>query len=173
VDRREDIPEAKLPPRKRLCLTTPASRYEVWETSTAVPRPTGGRRVDPRETAEEVAPVTLEGVNTRVTELAAVQEQDTQDIYAVIEDTQDQQTPIHQTVEALVDDRSYHYETARLLDQESLVSRKAWAHSMGFSSTVHYELQGYRVHVWTQDHRMDVQDSLIAALTAQVSSLQG
>ncbi|GKF87831.1 hypothetical protein Tco_0258708, partial [Tanacetum coccineum] len=44
VDRIEDIPEAELPPRKRLCLTTPASRYEVGESSTAVPRPTGGRR---------------------------------------------------------------------------------------------------------------------------------
>ncbi|GJW95219.1 hypothetical protein Tco_0174891, partial [Tanacetum coccineum] len=202
VDRREDIPEAELPPRKRLCLTTPASRYEVGESSTAVPRPTGGRRVDygfvgtldaearrqraeavgygirdtwvdPRETTEEVAPVTLEGVNTRVTELTAVQEQDTQEIYAVIEDTQDRQTQIYQTVETLVDDSRYHYETARLLDQEALVSREAWAHSMGFSSAVHFELQGYRTHVWTQDHRMDVQDSLIAALTAQVSSLQG
>ncbi|GJV47645.1 hypothetical protein Tco_1437857 [Tanacetum coccineum] len=175
VDRREDIPEAELPPRKRLCLTTPTSRYEVGESSTAVPRPTGGRRVDygfvgtldaearrqraeavgygirdtwvdPRETTEEVAPVTLKGVNTRVTELTAVQEQDTQEIYAVIEDTQDRQTQIYQTVETLVDD-----------------SRSA----------VHYELQGYRTHVWTQDHRMDVQDALIAALTAQVSSLQG
>ncbi|GJZ31554.1 hypothetical protein Tco_0576601 [Tanacetum coccineum] len=178
VDRREDIPEAELPPRKRLCLTTPASRYEVGESSTAVPRPTGGRRVDygfvgtldaearrqraeavgygirdtwvdPRETTEEVAPVTLEGVNTRVTELTAVQEQDTQEIYAVIEDTQDRQTQIYQTVETLVDD------------------------SRGFSSAIHFELQGYRTHVWTQDHRMDVQDSLIAALTAHVSSLQG
>ncbi|GKB93657.1 hypothetical protein Tco_0979794 [Tanacetum coccineum] len=46
VDRREDIPEAKLPPRKRLCLTTPASRYEVGENSTVVPRPIGGHRVD-------------------------------------------------------------------------------------------------------------------------------
>ncbi|GKD81530.1 hypothetical protein Tco_1348369 [Tanacetum coccineum] len=46
VDCREDIPEVELPPRKRLCLTTPASRYEVGESSTAVPRPTGGRRVD-------------------------------------------------------------------------------------------------------------------------------
>ncbi|GJW25131.1 putative reverse transcriptase domain-containing protein, partial [Tanacetum coccineum] len=126
VDRREDIPEVELPPRKRLCLTTPASRYEVGESSTAVPRPTRGRRVDygfvgtldaearrqraetvgygirdtwvdPRETTEEVAPVTLEGVNTRVTELTAVQEQDTQEIYAVIEDTQDRQTQIYQT----------------------------------------------------------------------------
>ncbi|GKF66319.1 hypothetical protein Tco_0192836, partial [Tanacetum coccineum] len=46
VDRREDIPEVELPPRKRLCLTTLASRYEVGESSTAAPRPTGGRRVD-------------------------------------------------------------------------------------------------------------------------------
>ncbi|GKE62979.1 hypothetical protein Tco_1513346 [Tanacetum coccineum] len=46
VDRREDILEAELPPSKRLCLTTPASRYEVGESSTAVPRSTGGRRVD-------------------------------------------------------------------------------------------------------------------------------
>ncbi|GKA27903.1 hypothetical protein Tco_0714071 [Tanacetum coccineum] len=38
------------------------------------------------------------------------------------------QTRIFQSVEALVDDRQYHYETARLLDQEALVSREAWAH---------------------------------------------
>ncbi|GJV61094.1 hypothetical protein Tco_1467194 [Tanacetum coccineum] len=148
VDRREDILEAELPPHKRLCLTTPASRYEVGESSTAVPRPTKGHRVDygfvgtldakarrqraetvgygirytwvdPREATKEIAPVTLEGVNTRVTELTAVQEQDTQEIYVVIEDTQD------------------------------------------------------RTYIWTQDYHMDVQDSLIAALTAQVSSLQG
>ncbi|GJV73708.1 putative reverse transcriptase domain-containing protein, partial [Tanacetum coccineum] len=70
VDRREDIPMAELPPRKRLCPTAPTSRYEV----------------DPTETVEEVAPTTLEGVNAKVTELTAVQEQDTQDIYAVFED---------------------------------------------------------------------------------------
>ncbi|GJY12588.1 reverse transcriptase domain-containing protein [Tanacetum coccineum] len=192
----EDTPEAELPPRKRLCLTALTSRYEVGESSTAAPRPAGGhgidygfigtldaktRRqraeevgygirdtwVDPREAAEEIAPVTLEGVNTRVTELAAVQEQDTQDIYAVIEDAQDRQTRIFQSVETLIDDRQYHYETARLLDQEALVSREAWAHSMGFSSAVHYELQGYRTHAWMQDHRIDAHDSLIAALTAQ------
>ncbi|GKG46176.1 hypothetical protein Tco_0498622, partial [Tanacetum coccineum] len=46
VDRKEDIPEAELPPRKRLCLTTPASRCEVGKSSTTVPRPTGGHRVD-------------------------------------------------------------------------------------------------------------------------------
>ncbi|GJX57377.1 hypothetical protein Tco_0287274 [Tanacetum coccineum] len=60
--------------------------------------------VDPREAVKEVAPITLGGVNTRVTELTVVQEQDTQDIYAVIEDTQDRQTQIYQSVETLVDD---------------------------------------------------------------------
>ncbi|GJS44946.1 hypothetical protein Tco_0595067 [Tanacetum coccineum] len=33
--------------------------------------------VDPRKATEEITPVTIEGVNTRVTELAAVREQDT------------------------------------------------------------------------------------------------
>ncbi|GJV14463.1 hypothetical protein Tco_1359786 [Tanacetum coccineum] len=48
VDHREDIPEVKLPHCKRLCLTVPTSRYEVGESSTAAPRPTGGHRADYR-----------------------------------------------------------------------------------------------------------------------------
>ncbi|GJU19086.1 retrovirus-related pol polyprotein from transposon TNT 1-94 [Tanacetum coccineum] len=112
VDRREDIPEAELPPHKRLCLTTHTSRYEVRESLTTAIRHTRGHRadygfistmdakirrqraeevgygirdvwVDPTKAVEEVAPMTLEGVNARVTELVAVQKEDTQDIYAV------------------------------------------------------------------------------------------
>ncbi|GKA82838.1 hypothetical protein Tco_0789586 [Tanacetum coccineum] len=41
-----------------------------------------------------MAPTTLEGVNARVTELTQVQEEETQDIYVVIEDAQDRQTHI-------------------------------------------------------------------------------
>ncbi|GKE29318.1 hypothetical protein Tco_1444702 [Tanacetum coccineum] len=41
VDRRDDIPESEWPPRKRLCLSTLGSRYEVGESSTT--RPTGGQ----------------------------------------------------------------------------------------------------------------------------------
>ncbi|GJW60944.1 hypothetical protein Tco_0110279 [Tanacetum coccineum] len=128
VDCREDTPEAELPPRKRLCLTTSTSRNEVGVSSTVAPRPTGGHRadygfigtmdaeirrqrgkevgygikdvwVDQTEAVKEVAPTTLEGVNDRVTELAAVQEQDTQDIYDVIEDGQDIQTQLSQRVD--------------------------------------------------------------------------
>ncbi|GJU78855.1 putative reverse transcriptase domain-containing protein [Tanacetum coccineum] len=35
TDRREDIPEADVPPRKRLCLTSLTPRFEVGETSAA------------------------------------------------------------------------------------------------------------------------------------------
>ncbi|GJU05851.1 hypothetical protein Tco_1122281 [Tanacetum coccineum] len=86
-----DKPEITLPPRKRFGINL-GPRYEIRESSTAAAtRPIGGRRadygfvgygirdvwVDPREAVEEVAPMTLEGVNARVTELTAVQEQDT------------------------------------------------------------------------------------------------
>nr|GEW13450.1 hypothetical protein [Tanacetum cinerariifolium] len=44
VDRRDDILETEMSPRKRLCLSTLGSRYEVGESSTA--RPTRGQGID-------------------------------------------------------------------------------------------------------------------------------
>ncbi|GJT56765.1 hypothetical protein Tco_0991819 [Tanacetum coccineum] len=139
VDRREDIPEAELPPHKRLCLTALTSRYEVEESSTAAPRPTRGHKidygfidtldaetrrqraeevgygirdvwVDPIKAVEEVALTTLEGVNDRVTELATVQEQDIHDVYVVIEDTQDRQTQLFHELYDL-SGKIFHYES--------------------------------------------------------------
>ncbi|GKF90947.1 hypothetical protein Tco_0274648, partial [Tanacetum coccineum] len=107
--RREDTSEAELPPCKRLCLTALTSRYEVGESLNDAPRPTGGHGADygfiGTVDAEEVASTTLEGVNDRVTELAAVQEQDAQDTYALIKDTLHRQTQIYQRVDILVEDR--------------------------------------------------------------------
>ncbi|GKE55762.1 hypothetical protein Tco_1494947, partial [Tanacetum coccineum] len=125
VDRRDDIPESEQPPRKRLCLSTLGSRYEVGESSTA--RPIGGRGtdygfvstvdaearrqgisevgygirdtwVDPAEAVPEIAPMTVGEVNTRVTELAELHEHDTQDLYALLKDAQDGRTRISQRV---------------------------------------------------------------------------
>nr|GEV15731.1 hypothetical protein [Tanacetum cinerariifolium] len=201
-DRRADRPEVTLPPQKRLSIVN-CPGYEAGESSVAtVTRPIEGRRadygfvdsveaeirrrieedigygirdtwIDLIDVAQEEALTTLEGVNTKVIELTAVQEQDTQDIYGVIEDTQGRQTEIFQRVEALVDDRQYHYETSRLVDQEAIVSREAWTHSIGLSSAIHFELQGYMTHTWVQDQRIDTQDTLITTLTTQLSSQQG
>ncbi|GJU98684.1 hypothetical protein Tco_1327955 [Tanacetum coccineum] len=95
-DRRADRPEITLPPRKRLGINL-GPRCEVGDSSAAAAaRLIEGRRVDygfvgtidieirrqraeevgyrirdiwvdPRKAIEEVAPMTLEGVNTRVT----------------------------------------------------------------------------------------------------------
>nr|GFA99948.1 hypothetical protein [Tanacetum cinerariifolium] len=91
-DRRADRPEVTLPPRKRLYIVH-FPGYEAGESSVATRAEDIGYGIrdtwiDPRNVAEEEALTTLKGVNTRVTELAAVQEQDTYDIYGVMEDTQ-------------------------------------------------------------------------------------
>ncbi|GKG05952.1 hypothetical protein Tco_0326038, partial [Tanacetum coccineum] len=124
--------------------------------------------VDPTEAVEEVAPMTLEEVNARVIELAAVQEQDTQDVYAMIKDTQERQTQLFQRVDRLVEDGQFHYKTARLLDQEALVSREAWAHSIVLSSAVHYELQAYKTHAQMQDFCITSEESLMTTLITHV-----
>ncbi|GKE48986.1 hypothetical protein Tco_1480244 [Tanacetum coccineum] len=131
VDYKDDIPEAELPPCKKLCLTAPTSRFERAE------RVGYGIRdvwVDPAEAVEEVAPTTLEWVNARVAELAKVQEQDTQNIYAVIEDAQDRQTRLSHRVNILIEDREFHQETMLLMEQEARASREDWAHSVGLSA---------------------------------------
>nr|GEY93425.1 hypothetical protein [Tanacetum cinerariifolium] len=125
VDRKDDIPEIEMPPRKRLCLSTLGSRYKIGESSTARPTKDRGmdyrfvstldaevrRRgigeigygirdtwVDPAETVPEIAPMTMREVNTRVTELAELHEHDTQDLYALLEDAQDSRTRLSQRV---------------------------------------------------------------------------
>nr|GEY72984.1 hypothetical protein [Tanacetum cinerariifolium] len=114
---RVDRPEVTMPPRKRLSIVH-SPGYKAGKSSVAAAaRPMKediryGIRdtwIGPRDVAEEEALTTLEGVNTRVTELAAV-------------------------VKALVDDSQYHYETGRLVDQEARFSREAWAHSMGLEN---------------------------------------
>nr|GEW38132.1 hypothetical protein [Tanacetum cinerariifolium] len=116
IDRRNDIPEIEMPPRKRLCLSTLVSRYEIKKSSTA--RPTRYRVidygfvstldaeerrrgigevgygikdtwVDPSKTVHVIAPMTMGEVNIRVTELAKLHEHDTQDLYALLEDAHD------------------------------------------------------------------------------------
>nr|GEV26336.1 hypothetical protein [Tanacetum cinerariifolium] len=93
-DRRADRPEVTLPPQKRPIEGRRADYGFVGSVEAEIRRRIAediryGIRdawIDPRDIAEEEALTTLEGVNTRVTELATVQEQDTQDINGVMED---------------------------------------------------------------------------------------
>ncbi|GKE36296.1 hypothetical protein Tco_1459701 [Tanacetum coccineum] len=171
VDRRDDIPESEQPPRKRLCLSTLGSRYEIEDSST--PRPTRGRGidygfvsivdaeerrqgirdvrygirdtwVDLAEAVPEIAPMTVEEVNTRVTELTELHEHDTHDLYSLLEDAQDSRTRISQRVTIdsqrvylLMGDRMTLQETVLIVEEEAYASREAWAYSIGLSQAVH------------------------------------
>ncbi|GJT03242.1 hypothetical protein Tco_0824411 [Tanacetum coccineum] len=134
VDRMDDIPESEQPPRKRLCLSTLGSRYKVGE-SLLLDLP----EVDLVEVVPEIAPTTLGEVNTRVTELAELHERDTQDLYALLEDAQNNRTRISQR------------ETVWIVEEEAYASREAWAHSIGLSQAVHHELQTHRDHVYAHE----------------------
>nr|GEW09335.1 hypothetical protein [Tanacetum cinerariifolium] len=147
--RRDDILESEQPPRKRLCLSTLGSRYEVGKSSTkgrgvdygfaytveAEMRHRGIREVgygirdtwiDLAEAVPEMAPTTLEKANTRVTELAEIHEHDTQDLYALLEDAQDGRTRISQRVpmdsqlvDLLIGDRMTLQETVWIVKEEA------------------------------------------------------
>ncbi|GJT88596.1 hypothetical protein Tco_1070313 [Tanacetum coccineum] len=159
VDRREDIPEAELPPRKRLCPTAPTLRYEVGESLTAALRPTGGHRADYRFIGTMDAKIRRQRAN----EVG----------YGIRNVWVDLTKAVEERVDGFVEDGQFRYEIARLLDREAHISREAWAHSVGLSSAVHYELQAYRTHTQMQDYRIASQESLMTTLIAQVSSLQG
>nr|GFB21283.1 hypothetical protein [Tanacetum cinerariifolium] len=84
-DRRAERPEVTLPPQKRLSIVH-CPGYEAGESSVAAAaRPIEGRRADYGFFDSVEAEIRRR--RAEVTELAAVQEQDTQDIYGVMEDT--------------------------------------------------------------------------------------
>nr|GEZ08874.1 hypothetical protein [Tanacetum cinerariifolium] len=119
--------ETEMPPRKRLCLSTLGSRYEIGESFTAMPtREVGyGIRdtwVDPAEVVPEIAPMNMGEANTRVTELAELHEHDTHDLYALLEDAHNSRTRISQRVtinslrvNLLMEDRIAHQETILIM----------------------------------------------------------
>nr|GEZ64948.1 putative reverse transcriptase domain-containing protein [Tanacetum cinerariifolium] len=136
VDRKDDIPEIEMAPRKRSCLFALGSRYEIGESSTA--RTIEGRGidygfvstldakarrrgigkvgygirdtwVDPAEAVPEIAPMTLE-----------------------------------ERVNLLIEDRIAHQETILIMKEEAYATREAWAHSIRLSQAVHFELQTHR-----------------------------
>ncbi|GJY82886.1 hypothetical protein Tco_0496262 [Tanacetum coccineum] len=118
-------------------------------------------RVDPTEAVPEIAPMTLGEVNTKVTELAELHEHDTQDLYALLEDAQEGRTHISQRVtidsqrvDLLMEDRIAHQETILIMEEEAYASREAWAHAIGLSQAVHFELQTHREQVYAHESQL-------------------
>nr|GEW92538.1 hypothetical protein [Tanacetum cinerariifolium] len=88
--------------------------------------------MDGGDDGDEIAPMTVEEVNTRVTELVELHEHDTQDLYALLEDAQDSRTRISQQVamdsqrvDLLMEDRIAHQETILIVKEEAYATEIA------------------------------------------------
>ncbi|GKF65576.1 hypothetical protein Tco_0192093, partial [Tanacetum coccineum] len=117
--------------------------------------------VDLAEAVPEIAPMTVGEVNTRVTKLVELHEQDTQDLYALLEDAQDSRTCISQRVtmdsqrvDLLIEDRIAHQETVLIVEEEAYASREAWAHAIRLSQAIYYELQTHREQVYAHESQL-------------------
>nr|GEW37636.1 hypothetical protein [Tanacetum cinerariifolium] len=150
-----DIPEADVPPRKRACLTTPASGFEVGKSSAA------GAAMQPGPTKSDLRRYRVEqaeGVDQRVTELDTTVRQRTDEFEIRFEEAQDDRTLLRARVNTLFKDRPDHRRTTMLLDREAMYAREAWA---GFED----KSAAITAHVRTLEAQ-------VAALIAQTSSLQ-
>nr|GEZ02951.1 hypothetical protein [Tanacetum cinerariifolium] len=146
VNHRDDIPETELPPRKKSCLFALGPRYEVRESSTA--RPTEVRGIDYGFFGTLDAEARGRGIrevgygirDTWVDPVEAVPE------IAPI--------TLGERVDLLMEDRIAHQKTILIMEEEVYASREAWAHSIGLSQAVHYELQIHREQVYAHESQI-------------------
>ncbi|GKE71191.1 hypothetical protein Tco_1529263, partial [Tanacetum coccineum] len=151
------------PPRKRLCWFALGPRYEVGESSTA--RPTEGRGVDYGFVSTLDAEERRRGIReVGVTELAELHEDDTHDLYALLEDAPEGRTRISQRVtidsqwvDLLMEDMIAHQETILIVEEEAYASREAWAHAIGLSTLI-------QTHHQVHETRFLMQQAEMAAL---------
>ncbi|GKD74308.1 hypothetical protein Tco_1332590, partial [Tanacetum coccineum] len=167
TDRRADVSEAVLPPRKRLYIAL-GPRFEVRECSSVAARPTRGFRAD------------YGFVGTMDAEIRRDPDrEDTYEIYVRLDDAQSDRSLMTGQLNVLRRDRRYHANTALLVEREARVAREAWAQSMDASHRARSEVMTLRTMVSAlqtengelraADHRRQTQ--LLETLT-QVRALQ-
>nr|GFB79496.1 hypothetical protein [Tanacetum cinerariifolium] len=147
TSRMTDIPEADLPPRKRLALLLPLPNSRLGRLLQLI--------VDK---LMEIAPTTLKGVNERVTELDTTVRHRTDEFEIRFEEAHYNRALLRARVNTLFRDRPDHRHTAMLMDKEVMYSREELAFSMDRSSAI-------AAHVRTLETQVD-------ALITQTTSLQ-
>nr|GEY94111.1 hypothetical protein [Tanacetum cinerariifolium] len=132
----DDIPETEMPPHKRLCLSTRGSRYEVGESSTAMP--SEGRGIDYEVFSTLDAEARRRGIREVRYGIRDTWVDPTEIVPEVAPMT------VGERVDLLMKGMIAHQETIHIVEEEAYAARKAWAHSIGLRQTVHSELQTHR-----------------------------
>ncbi|GJQ98215.1 hypothetical protein Tco_0009354 [Tanacetum coccineum] len=157
-------------------LLTKVLRENMKSSSTPIARPTGGFRADyefvstlddeiRRDPEREVgygitdtwdemiegvpeAPVTDETeLGQRLTDFVTTVRQETNEIYGRLDDAQDDRSLMSGQLNMMYRDRHAHARTAKLMETEARLSRKAWVQSMDASDTAHFEVRALRTTV--------------------------
>ncbi|GJY82305.1 hypothetical protein Tco_0495681 [Tanacetum coccineum] len=167
-----DIPEADIPPRKRLLLTAPTPRFEVGESSTAATARLSGSTVAHRvdysfvdasiRASERRTMASIEVVNLRVSYQADVCRWESEEFYTRHQDAQSDRAALRNEVDTL---RRYISSLCTTHEQERVEARQALdrseAHNRALEAQIAVlETQAYR-HEW---QRQDADDHATRAI---------
>ncbi|GJS66623.1 reverse transcriptase domain-containing protein, partial [Tanacetum coccineum] len=171
TDCRAGVSEVTLPPRKRLCIALGPRYKVGESSSAPTTRPTRGFRADygfvgtlddeirqdpEREVCYRITDTWDEMVedmqgtptatdvaelNQRMTDFVTTVRQDTDEIYGRLDDAHDDRSLMSGQLNMLCRDRCAHAHTAKLIETEAILSRKAWVQSMDSSDTTRSETQ--------------------------------
>ncbi|GJR67385.1 hypothetical protein Tco_0013450 [Tanacetum coccineum] len=98
-DRRGAIPEADMPPRKRIYFTAPSHRFEIRESSAVATASI--------QATDERVMTALEEVNERMTDLVATHKYDSEEFYTRHHDAQDARALLQARISTLERKRRY------------------------------------------------------------------
>nr|GEY02524.1 putative reverse transcriptase domain-containing protein [Tanacetum cinerariifolium] len=137
TDRRANVLEVVLPPRKRLYIA-PSPRYEVEKSSYAnAAWSTRGFRADYGFVGTLDDKIRCEP--DREIDFVTTISQDTNEIYVRLRDAQDDRSVMSSQLNLLHRDRCFHARTAKLMEGEAKVALEAWAQATDASYTTRSE----------------------------------
>ncbi|GJQ94020.1 putative reverse transcriptase domain-containing protein [Tanacetum coccineum] len=170
TSRSDDIPEADMPPQKRLLLTAPRPGCEVGESSADAaarqPRPTMARRVDcssidtvetrVRDTKRRMI-ASLEVVNLRLSYQVDVRSRESSEFYSRHHDAQKDRAAVRAEIEVLRRERLAY-------EQESIQTRQDLARSEAYSRA----LEARALEAGARDDTLE--DTGVAAALAEAEA---
>ncbi|GKF02900.1 hypothetical protein Tco_0029823 [Tanacetum coccineum] len=152
TDYRADVLEVTLPPRKRLCIA-PGPIYEIGESSSA---PTGGFRADYGFVGTLDADIRRNldrEIGYGITNIWKDLDEIAEEIPAT--DVTELGQRMIDFVTAVRDRRSHAYMT-RLIENEAIATREAWAQSMDTSDMTRSEVRALWTTVLAQHNEMEI-----------------
>ncbi|GJV64913.1 hypothetical protein Tco_1475741 [Tanacetum coccineum] len=178
TSRRADIPEADMPPRKRLLLTTPRPGCEVGESSAAAaarqPGPTMAHRVDCsfvdtmetrfRDTKRRMM-TALEMVNMRVSYQVDVRSRESSEFHSRHHDAQKDRAAVRAEIEVLRRERLAY-------EQESMETRQALARSEAYCRALEVRVIVLETEVHRHEWQRQATDDLAVQHIMRTQALE-